>query len=475
MVSGGPFGLEELIRSVGFPLALAVVLITPIVWSLPTALMVGELATAMPEDGGYYVWVRRALGPFWGFQEAWLSLAASVFDMAIYPTLFVTYFGRLYPPAAQHPIALGVAVIAVCVAWNLRGAAAVGGGSEVLTVLVLLPFFVLAGLFLTAFHRVDASPVPKDSDLLAGIAIAMWNFMGWDNGANIAGEVKDPARAYPRAVMGALVLVTLTYALPVVAAGATGQFDPSKWETGAWADAGRKVGGRGLELAIVIGGCISSLGMFNALAMSYSRLPVALAQHGLMPRVFARRDAKTDAPWVSILVLGLMWTASLGLPFAKLVLLDIFLYGLSLMLEFVALVALRIKQPDLPRPYRVPGGTVGAALLGVPPAVLIVLALARNLRDTEEGASNAMAVKIAFALLALGPVLYLLARRFCAPLEPAPEASVAGVAQVPGESALPFLPVDDREQRDVHAPAVRAPGSETEAVPVVRKGSRQDQ
>jgi amino acid transporter len=89
MVSGGPYGLEELAHKVGFASAIAVVLATPLVWSLPTALMVGELAAALPEEGGFYTWVRRALGPFWGYQEAWLSLAASVFDMAIYPTLFV--------------------------------------------------------------------------------------------------------------------------------------------------------------------------------------------------------------------------------------------------------------------------------------------------------------------------------------------------------------------------------------------------
>ena len=53
--------------------------------------MVGELASALPDEGGYYAWVRRAMGPFWGFQEAWLSLAASVFEMAIYPTIFTLY------------------------------------------------------------------------------------------------------------------------------------------------------------------------------------------------------------------------------------------------------------------------------------------------------------------------------------------------------------------------------------------------
>ena len=59
--------------------------------------MVGELASALPEEGGYYCWVRRALGPFWGFQEAWLSLAASIFDMAIYPVTFVLYLSRVAP------------------------------------------------------------------------------------------------------------------------------------------------------------------------------------------------------------------------------------------------------------------------------------------------------------------------------------------------------------------------------------------
>ncbi len=57
--------------------------------------MLGELAAAVPAEGGFYAWVRRAMGPFWGFQEAWLSLASSVFDMAIYPTTFVLYLERI--------------------------------------------------------------------------------------------------------------------------------------------------------------------------------------------------------------------------------------------------------------------------------------------------------------------------------------------------------------------------------------------
>ena len=85
--------MEELVQDAGYKLAIVILFLTPLIWSLPTGLMVGELAAALPAEGGFYVWVRRAMGPFWGFQEAWLSLVASIFDMAIYPTVFVLYLG----------------------------------------------------------------------------------------------------------------------------------------------------------------------------------------------------------------------------------------------------------------------------------------------------------------------------------------------------------------------------------------------
>ena len=84
-------------RGAGYLGGIAILMLTPLIWSLPTALMLGELSSVMPAEGGFYVWVRQAMGPFWGFQEAWLSLVASIFDMAIYPALFVAYLGRLFP------------------------------------------------------------------------------------------------------------------------------------------------------------------------------------------------------------------------------------------------------------------------------------------------------------------------------------------------------------------------------------------
>src|SRR6476646_11188224 len=115
MVSGGPYGLEEIIGDAGYGWALIILFVLPFFWSLPTSLMLGELAAAIPDEGGFYAWVRRAMGPFWGFQEAWLSLASSVFDMAIYPTTFVLYLSHVAPNLTQgsrgHLLKLAIVAI----------------------------------------------------------------------------------------------------------------------------------------------------------------------------------------------------------------------------------------------------------------------------------------------------------------------------------------------------------------------------
>ena len=97
MVSGGPYGIEDILGGAGYGRAILILLVLPLIWSLPTALMIGELAAAIPAEGGFYVWVRRGLGPFWGYQESWLSLTASIFDMALYPSIFVLYLGKFSP------------------------------------------------------------------------------------------------------------------------------------------------------------------------------------------------------------------------------------------------------------------------------------------------------------------------------------------------------------------------------------------
>jgi len=389
MVSGGTYGTEDIVHGAGYGRAILILLFTPVFWSLPTAFMIGELASALPSEGGYYAWVRRGLGNFWGFQEAWLSLVASIFDMAIYPTLFVAYLTRLAPyfGFGHRSIYVALGVVVVCAALNIAGIRVVGITSLWLFFLLSSPFaliVLLAPFKAGSLVGAQTAPVTSTVGLLGGTLIAMWNYMGWDNASTIAQEVERPQRTYPKAMIAAVIVVSLTYILPVAAMYITG-VPASSFETGSWADLAGLLGGRALRVALVLGGMMSGFGMFNALVMSYSRLPLAMAQDGMLPKVFARTHPKTRAPWVAILCLAAGWAMCLGLGFERLVTIDIMLYGLSLGLEFVTLVALRIREPELQRSFRVPGGMPGAILAGVFPLALISLAMLRSEHETILG------------------------------------------------------------------------------------------
>jgi amino acid transporter len=390
MVSGGTYGTEDIIHGAGYGLGILLLLLTPLVWSLPTTYMIGELSSALPSEGGYYAWVRRALGNFWGFQEAWLSLVASIFDMAIYPTLFVAYLTRLFPwfAVGHRGVMVGLAVVTVCALMNIAGIRVVAISSLWLFFLLSLPFaliVLIAPMEMGALKGVVTAPTTSSVGLIGGLLICMWNYMGWDNASTIATEVRRPQKTYPKAMLIAVLVVAATYILPFAAMWLTG-ISSAAFETGSWADlagmmgalVGGPVAGRIFRAALVLGGMMSAFGMFNALVMSYSRLPLAMAQDGMLPAVFGKLQSKTRAPWVSIIVLATAWAMCLGLGFERLVTLDIMLYGMSLSLEFLALVALRIKEPNLRRPFRVPGGTAGAVLVGVFPILLLGFAMVHS-------------------------------------------------------------------------------------------------
>jgi amino acid transporter len=409
MVSGGPYGIEDILGGAGFARAILILLVLPIVWSLPTALMIGELASAIPAEGGFYVWVRRALGPFWGYQEGWLSLSASIFDMAIYPSIFVLYLGKFNPmlTAGWNGYLWSLAVVVVCCAWNLRGAPAVGEGSVGMSILLLAPFaiFVILGVWhgITVHPAVQWSQPVSSSALSTAILVALWNYMGWDNASTVAQEVENPQRNYPRAMVGAAILTAFTYILPLAAMAMAG-LSPADFSTGSWAATGGMLGGPILALAVVAGGLICGVGMFNALMMSYTRLPLAMAQDGLLPRVLTRRNER-GVPWVSVLICGLGWALALRLPFERLISIDLILYGSSLLLEFVALIVLRIREPQLARPFKA-GNLAFACALAVGPTALIGYALYASRGEKLTGSTSALVFACGVGLL--GPVLYWL-------------------------------------------------------------------
>ena len=410
MVSGGPYGLEDIIGDAGYGRALILLFLLPFVWSLPTALMIGELAASVPEEGGFYAWVRRAMGPFWGFQEAWLSLSASVFDMAIYPTIFVSYLGRVAPAmtSGHRGLALEVGVVVLAALWNLRGAASVGEGSVIMWLIALCPFVALVGFAVwTGMHTAHAAlGPPAKLDLPAAILVAMWNYMGWDNATTIASEVDDPQRTYPRVMLLAALMVMLTYLVPIAAVAWAG-IPPDRFSTGAWADAAHLLGGSALAVCVVLAGSLDSMGTFNALTLSYTRLPYAMACDGLLPAVLTRRNA-ARVPWVALIVCATCWALALNLTFERLISIDVLLWGMSLILEFAALVVLRRREPNLPRPFRIPGGTWVAVALGSGPVGLMLFAL---WAARAERVGPVPASLFALGIAVLGLPLYAAARK----------------------------------------------------------------
>jgi amino acid transporter len=157
---------------------------------------------------------------------------------------------------------------------------------------------------------------------------------------------------------------------------------------------------------VVIAGSLDDFGTFSNLTLSYTRLPHALAVDGLLPEVFTKR-LRNGVPWVAVLACGTCWALALGFSFERLITIDLVLYGLSMILEFVALILLRRNEPDLARPFRIPGPDWVPVLLGLSPTLLVAYALYAARTETVAGMPA-----LAFALLiaAAGPPLYLLAR-----------------------------------------------------------------
>ena len=143
---------------------------------------------------------------------------------------------------------------------------------------------------------------------------------------------------------------------------------------------------------------LATAGLFLSGLLTNSRLPFVLATLGQLPSILARVSAQTGAPWVAVVLSSLCYSAFAVFSFKELIVLNIWLYSIALILELAAFVALRLREPALPRPWRVGGGAVGMWLVAGLPAALSVLAMA------TAGWTNTVAGLIA-ALT--GPLVYL--------------------------------------------------------------------
>jgi amino acid transporter len=412
--SGGAFTTETLVREVGPGLALLILLLVPLVYSIPEVLIVGELASMLPLEGGYYRWVQRAFGPFWAFQNGWLTWMYSLVDMAIYPVLFNQYLAFFVPSlgiAARWIVAL--LVIWIATAINLRGAGRVGRASIAAGTFIILGFTAVAIAALPHMTHTPWQPFAAPGHagfqgLAVGLSIALWNYIGWDNASTAQGEVRDATRTYPRALAIALPLVAASYFVPLLPAlGAT---DWHGWREGGWPEIARAATGPlGPLLAawIAAAGMISAVALFNALLLSYSRVPFVVADDGYLPAPLARTDAN-GTPRNAVLISALVYSVFVLIPFGSLVVADVLLYSLALSLEFASLVMLRHREPTLRGAFRIPIGTNAVAMLAALPMLVLVMVIFLSFHDGEFGVPALIGTAVA---IALGPILFRVAAR----------------------------------------------------------------
>ncbi len=401
-VSGGPYGIEDAVSSFGPGLALLLLIVTPLVWSLPVTLVMAELSSALPDEGGYVTWVRKAFGPFWAFQVGWWSWVDSFVDIAAYPVLFADYLAHWLPgltPLSRWLVAL--AFIWILTALNIRGVRLVGWGAVALAVLGLLPFVALVIMGLGRLQFVPWQPLTAEGHTLGqslglGLAVVMWNYSGWDTPTTCLGETRDPERAFRRGLALSLPLITLAYVLSVaVGLAAAGRWQ--EWGTGTFPRVGAAIGGPWLGGWVTLGAALSTAGLFLSLLLTNSRLPFVLAQAKQMPAVVARVHPRYGTPWVAVVLSSVIYSVCAVFSFKELVVLNNWLYSLSLLVELAAFLALRRREPGLARPWRVPGGRAGAVLTVALPSALALLAMA------TAGVLNTL---VAVAVALTGPLAY---------------------------------------------------------------------
>ncbi len=400
-VSGGPYGLEPLLTYAGRDAALLLLIVTPLLWDIPAILTVLELNSMMPVTGGYYEWVKRALGPRFGFYEGWWTWLYTFVDLAIYPVLFVTYAAYFWPEVTAYKIPVCLVIIWLGAGLNILGISPVGKLSMLLGAMVLTPFLIMGILALTHTQALHALPVPSLKGIpfpMLGMALytVMWNFFGWDNATTYAGEVSDAPRTYIRAIVLAFCTVLGIYAIVVIIMQASG-IDAKGLKDGGFPVLGELIGGRWLGSAVAIGGLASALGLYNAVLLSVSRVPEVMAADRLLPKALSKSHPRFGTPYISIIVCAVVVSGMIFWSFEQLIVIDVTLYGAGLFLEFVALIALRVKAPDAPRSFRIKLGVPGLCAMYALPVGVYAIAICGAFASSDEALKPAI-----FSALAIG-------------------------------------------------------------------------
>uniref|UniRef100_A0A7S2W835 Amino acid permease/ SLC12A domain-containing protein n=1 Tax=Rhizochromulina marina TaxID=1034831 RepID=A0A7S2W835_9STRA len=400
-VSGGPLGMEPAVKAAGPALALLGFLVMPFLWSLPEALMTAELSIAFPEAAGFSAWTNAAFGPFISFLCSFMSWLSGVVDNAVYPVLLLEYVSNNgaaddLPLWVQWTSILTFTIAFTFLTW--RGLDVNGGTCVFLTWFILLPFSVFC-LF--------AAPKVKVSNWLTGhdgpidwrvlLNILFWNLNYYDSASAFAGDCKEPARDFPRAMLLSLAFVSLSYLIPL--AVATGAAPDARYCDGCFVSIANDLVGNWMGGWITAAAGLSCIGLFIAEMASDSFQLMGMSDRGVLPKIVGIRS-KHGTPTVGILLSAAGVIALCQLDFTAIIELVNILYVIAELIEFAAFVKLRADFPDTPRAFSIPVRTPWQAALFFLPASIFLLAII--------GLSSMLSLVISGVALVVAIAVYVL-------------------------------------------------------------------
>jgi amino acid transporter len=381
-VCSGGFGIEDMVSGAGPGFALLLLLIIPFVWGLPQALVCSELGSALPEDGGLYRWSRRANGEFMGFQTGWWWSLSIFVDSAVYIALTVDYMQNWFGFDAWIRWGIAVVLIAVFAYINIRGIQLASSVLVVFQVLVFIPFAALAVIGLANWHHNPFSPIllPGNS-LIGGVGVALsvgiWMYSGFESLSTMAGEIRNPQKLIPKALMITLPIVICFYVLSTMGGlAAVGRFQD--WGTSGALDfmgVGREVGGQVLRYLFFIAMFAGNFALFLAFLGAGARPSYTLSRDKLAPKFLSKTHKKFGTPYAAILLMAGVDVILVRNGFATLIVIDVFLLMLAHITIYISAIRLRIKEPDLERPFKVGLRTPAFIAMCAVPVTVAVFAM----------------------------------------------------------------------------------------------------
>jgi APA family basic amino acid/polyamine antiporter len=350
------------------------------------ALCIAEAGSRVPRSGGPYAYVETAFGPYAGYLCGVLLWLGVTLAMGAVATVFADAAGGLLP-AGRGPVpraGLLIVVIAGLAAVNIRGAALGSHVSGIATVAKIVPLiaFVALGLSHVRAENLALGPLPHLSRLGESGLLLMFAFFGMESALQVSGEVRDAARAVPRAIALAVTGVGVLYiAVQLVAQGILGAAlaDPGTAKAPLAAAAVVFAGPTGATL-ILIAMVVSTFGFMTATMLSTPRTLFALAVDGYLPRPLARVHPAQHTPHVAIAVQGVIVCAiAIAGTYVELAIMA----NVAILLVYLAccLAVWRLRRLDAgaaAQPFLMPGGRVVPWVA----AGLILALLARATADS---------------------------------------------------------------------------------------------